>query len=197
MKRIHTTCTVPNCSRPHRCKGYCQMHYTRLRAHGDPMKTKISFEMHGMSTTSEHCIWRSMKNRCHSPGDKGYRLYGGRGIQVCERWRNSFSAFYADMGPRPTAKHSIDRINNERNYEPGNCRWATREEQGNNTRVNVRLLFQGESLTVPQWARRLGINEDTITWRLRRGWTVEKALTTPLLTQKDRANRELLQSLRS
>lgn len=77
-----------------------------------------------------------MKARCHRPSDPRFSYYGGRGISVCDRWREDFAAFFADMGPRPSSKHSIDRINNDGNYEPGNCRWATQKEQMNNTRRN-------------------------------------------------------------
>ena len=78
-----------------------------------------------------------MKRRCYTPTSGGYSIYGGRGIRVCDRWRNSFEAFYADMGPRPSAKHSLDRIDVDGNYEPGNCRWATHGEQSWNRRQTI------------------------------------------------------------
>lgn len=89
---------------------------------------------HGMRKAPEYNSWDAMIQRCCNPNTKRYHYYGGRGITVCERWRNSFENFYADMGPKPTPKHSIDRINNDGNYEPGNCRWATQSEQNFNTR---------------------------------------------------------------
>jgi hypothetical protein len=89
---------------------------------------------HGMSQRPIYYTWKRMKGRCYRPNDSDYRWYGARGIEVCERWRNSFAAFYADMGERPSPQHSIDRINNDGHYEPANCRWATAGEQNRNKR---------------------------------------------------------------
>jgi hypothetical protein len=119
-----------------------------------------------------------MLNRCRKPDSDQFRYYGARGIRVCERWLE-FSNFLADMGERPTGK-TLDRIDNDGNYEPGNCRWATHAEQMSNSSRNVRLTFRGETLTLTQWAQRIGVGKTTLACRLRLGWTVEEALTAPL-----------------
>lgn len=118
-----------------------------------------------------------MRQRCTDPSASGYRYYGGRGITVCGRWRESFDAFLADMGPRPSPKHSIDRVNNNGNYEPGNCRWATAHEQHLNTSRKVIPALRGESLSVAEWAARIGISPSAIHRRLKLGQSVEQALS--------------------
>lgn len=133
---------------------------------------------HGLAGTPEHYIWQNMRGRCNTPSAVGFENYGGRGIRVCERW-SSFENFLADMGPRPSPKHSIDRDDVNGHYEPGNCRWATREEQANNTRRNHRLTHDGRTMTVMQWSRATGIHRKTIERRLEMGWTVDAAVTKP------------------
>lgn len=135
---------------------------------------------HGYSYTPEYRAWQTMRLRCQNPANQAYANYGGRGIIVCERWRESVSNFIADMGPKPTPKHEIDRINNDGNYEPGNCRWVTRTENDRNRRSNRWLTFRGETLTLTEWAQRFGIRNDTLTHRIEIGWDVERALTTPV-----------------
>lgn len=123
--------------------------------------------------------WMRMRNRCRNPHCKDYEYYGGRGISVCERW-NSFEAFLEDMGERPSASHSIDRIDHNGNYEPKNCRWATVKEQRRNMRSNILLEYNGETLCISEWADRIGMARGTLSARiLRLGWNAEKALTTP------------------
>lgn len=135
---------------------------------------------HGKTKTNEHRIWASMNSRCRDVNSPAYKDYGGRGINVCERWQQSFEAFLEDMGPRPSNKHSIDRINNDGNYEPNNCRWATRVEQANNMRTNRLFTFYGKTMTLTQWAEISLVNRRTIMVRLKRGWTEKAAFWTPV-----------------
>ncbi len=99
---------------------------------------------HGLSETRVYKTWTAMKDRCSNPKNKAYANYGGRGIAVCDRWMNSFESFYADVGDRPSDQHSIDRINNDGNYEPSNCRWATKSQQQSNQRPRKRKIQQLE-----------------------------------------------------
>ncbi|MCP1173759.1 hypothetical protein [Ralstonia chuxiongensis] len=131
---------------------------------------------HQQYGTREYQAWANMKARCENPNNIRYHRYGGRGIKVCERWRNSFEAFLADMGPSNGL--TIDRIDNDGNYEPGNCRWATVREQSQKTSRIKLLTFNGETLSLAEWARRLGIRANTLTMRLNAyKWPLEKALT--------------------
>ena len=127
----------------------------------------------------EYIAWQHMKSRCFNVSDKKHVRYGGRGITICERWM-SFENFLADMGRKPTPKHSIDRINNDGNYEPSNCRWATSKEQSVNTARNHFIKHDGKTLTISQWADILGISQNVITKRLSRGWSDEKSICQPL-----------------
>lgn len=137
-------------------------------------------QRHGLRSQPEYQIWLQMKARCHNRRNKAYRHYGRRGIKVCKRWRESFAAFYADVGPRPTSGHLIERRNNSRGYEPGNCYWATRAEQSRNKRNNVWIEFDGKRMVRRDWEKHLGMRKGTLSQRLiSYGWTVERALTTP------------------
>ena len=113
---------------------------------------------HGMCNTPEYKIWRGMKERCFNKASERYNCYGGRGITVCDEWRNSFEAFYTDMGTRPNQSYSIDRIDFNGNYCKENCRWATTEEQSSNKTTNVFVIIDGEKLTLSQVARKFNIN---------------------------------------
>lgn len=121
-----------------------------------------------------------MRARCHNPKSNDYALYGARGIAVCERWRDSFENFLADMGHKPTARHSIDRINNDGNYEPSNCRWATATEQSRNRRCVRSIVIDGVSMCVSAWAEVASVRACTIRSRLNAGWTPKDAVFTPV-----------------
>lgn len=135
---------------------------------------------HGLSKTATYRIWRAMIHRCENKNSSYYHRYGGRGVTICKRWRASFENFLADMGSRPSARHSIDRYpNNDGNYEPGNCRWATAREQSRNRSDNVIVEAFGKRMCAQDFAAEVGIGKMTLIRRIRRGWSPEKALTTP------------------
>lgn len=123
---------------------------------------------HGLTNSPEHRAWIQMRSRCNNPDHPGYKNYGERGVVVCEHWsgRNGFLNFLADMGPRPSGKHSIDRIGNNGNYEPSNCRWATIEEQSRNRRPNIWLEIDGVSMVLTDWANQSGLATRTLKERL-------------------------------
>jgi hypothetical protein len=128
----------------------------------------------------EYKAWGHIIQRCENPKTKKFHNHGGRGIKVCERWRNSFVDFLADMGKRPSAKHSIDRIDNDGNYEPGNCRWATNLEQSRNRRTNRLITVDGETMCSVDAARKYGLKRQTLEKRLDLGWSHEDAAKTPV-----------------
>lgn len=141
-------------------------------------------------------IWTAMKNRCYNPNSEYYADYGGRGIKVCDRWKGSFESFFEDLGDRPKGM-TLERIDNNGDYGPSNCHWATRKDQARNRRSNVILEFQGRSQILDGWAKEIGIEAATIRRRLALGWTMEKALTSSVKSQildQDKADeiRELL-----
>lgn len=129
------------------------------------------------ATTPEYVLWANMKSRCGDPKDPSFDYYGGRGVTVCARWRDSFEAFLDDVGRRTTPAHSLDRIENARGYEPGNVRWATRKEQMRNTRASRVLEHKGKSLSIAEWAERTGLAYGTLYMRIASGWPVAEALT--------------------
>ena len=137
-------CKVDRCNRKDISKGYCSKHYQRFRKYGDPLYTKV--ELHGKKHEYIYNVWRGIKARCDNKKATGYANYGGRGILVCDRWKNSFSLFYRDMGERPSFYHQIDRIDNDGNYEPDNCRWVTAAENGQNRRTNILNWYMVRSI---------------------------------------------------
>lgn len=141
---------------------------------------------HGLSYSTERSIWNEMRQRCKNKNNERYNDYGGRGIKVCEEWDNDFMVFYTDMGERPSKKHSIERIDNNKGYSKENCKWATKKEQANNRRTNLIIEYKGESRTLTQWCDILNLDYNLMKNRIKRdGWTIEEAFTIP----KERDNR--------
>lgn len=131
---------------------------------------------HMGNKSTEYRIWAGILTRCRNSKHHSYVWYGGRGINVCDRWID-FTKFLEDMGLRPSAKHSIHRIDNDGDYEASNCKWATAIEQANNSRKNVRITWNDLTKTAIEWARSFGWPERTIHKRLQRGWTMERTMT--------------------
>ncbi len=128
------------------------------------------------SDSSEYHAWRSMLARCHRASSQYYRYYGGRGIKVCQRWRDSYQSFLDDMGRRPTSLE-LDRINNDGDYTPTNCRWATTLENMRNRRCSRRLTFRGETKTLMEWALETGLSYAVVKDRVDKGWSAKSVLT--------------------
>ena len=133
---------------------------------------------HGESYSPEYKAWCAMNARCSNPRDANYPRYGGRGIVVCERWASSFENFHADMGPRPPGM-SLDRKNNDGNYTPRNCRWATARQQNRNYSRNRVLTWKRKTKSMIEWAEETGLPYSTIESRVRLGWPADRVLSTP------------------
>lgn len=167
-----TECKIETCNKTSYCRDWCKSHYSAWWKYDDPNLTK----RHGLRSTPEYAVWASMRQRCLNPHNRQWKHYGGRGIKVSESW-DSFNAFYKSMGARPSSSHSIERIDNDGNYEPGNCRWATRKEQNNNTRRNRLIDVGGTTKTLSEWIAESSINSSTVRQRFYvYGWPIEKAL---------------------
>lgn len=152
-----------------RSKSCCCLRGEHQRKHGCAIREKKH---------PEYGVWQGMRQRCQNPNNQAWKWYGGRGIKVCERW-DSFANFFADMGERPTPKHQLERIENDGNYEPSNCKWATRKEEMRNTRQNHLLTFNGQTLCLKEWSEKTGLNYGTLTGRIKTGWSVDGALSEP------------------
>lgn len=135
---------------------------------------------HGMTHSKLYSIWHNMKDRCYRENHRFYKDYGGRGIIVCDEWKNDFTSFY-EWSIKSGYKNglTLDRIDNDSIYSPDNCRWETRTIQANNRRTNHLIEFNGEQKSLTEWSKEYSINYQTIQTRLLRGWSIEKALTTP------------------
>lgn len=129
---------------------------------------------HSRTHTKLYTIWIQMRGRCKNKANSSYKNYGGRGITVCKEWEQ-FENFYFDMGDPPKGL-TLERINNDGNYEPSNCKWATRKEQSNNSRKNTIIEYNSQRLTIAEWARKAGLKYNTLLMRLNRNWPIERAL---------------------
>lgn len=133
----------------------------------------------GIMASAEYRTWQAMIQRCTNPNAMCYQNYGGRGITVCARWRHSFEAFLEDMGRKPSAKHSIDRIDNDGPYEPANCKWSTRVEQARNSRASRRIVFNGATRSLADIADEFAIPHQRLRERIDAGWSIEDAISLP------------------
>ncbi len=182
IKNAELLCNESGCLRLKLHRGYCDMHYSRKIKSGELKKI---VELHGMDGTPVYKTWISLRARCNNANDKDYARYGERGISVCDEWNNSFTAFYKDMGDKPSNKHQIDRINNDGNYEPNNCRWTTCFNNNINRSVTkltwnivneIRILGCMNFMTVTELANMYGISRrhtsNIITYK---NWKVKNA----------------------
>lgn len=141
-----------------------------IKSCGCLQKKSVTTHMYSLihNIRPEYRAWAAMKTRCYNKKERSYKDYGGRGIKVCDRWLNSFENFLADMGNKPTPKHSIDRKDTNKGYSPENCRWATKKEQANNKRTTMFITIDGQTKSVSEWAETLGIKRDTLYKRHKR-----------------------------
>jgi hypothetical protein len=153
--------------------------------------SKKKQQQHGESRNPAYGCWKSMIGRCYlDQREEVVKNYSARGIGVCQEWRDSFLEFLSHIGPRPSKAHSIDRIDNDKGYFPGNVRWATQTQQRRNTRINVYHEIAGEKKILPVWCEEFNISQAVVRGRLKRGWSLEDALSLPVgtRTQKPRAH---------
>lgn len=135
--------------------------------------------LHGLSKIPEYRHWVNMISRCENLNTPWFEHYGGRGIRVCDRWRSDFRTFLADMGPRPSVRHSLDRVDVNGHYEPKNCRWATPKAQSRNQRSNHVVEVNGWKMTLAEAAEKASVSYNTVLFRLKRGWSIDDALKYP------------------
>ncbi len=167
-------CSVPVVMR-RLCVGGKTMSYCKT------CMTAVRAEYNGQNPR-ERKVWWSMIDRCHNERCSSYERYGGRGVRVCDRWRNSFQKFIQDVGPKPSPKHSLDRINGKLGYSPDNCRWATAKEQARNQSRNAWFIFNGKKMLVGDIAAATGVPHGRLYNRIRRGMTINQAISLPLGT---------------
>lgn len=153
------------------------------------MKKRKRYERHGLSETPEYIAWACMIHRCHNPQNRRYASYGGRGITVCDRWRSSFLMFLRDVGKRPSEGMTLERVDNNGNYEPLNCRWASQQEQAYNRRDNRIVIIGGLARPISWWSKTAGIRGTTLSGRLKAGWSPERLLQPPDVHIQDHSRR--------
>lgn len=178
MTIITKKCSIENCDKfaqPGR-KGWCLMHYTRWRSNGDPLISKYDRSIRNVTKMIEYKSWQSMKERCLNKSYHNYSDYGGRGIRIHESWVNSFQSFYAHIGTRPSLNYSLERIDNNGNYQPGNVRWATKQEQASNRRTSILFTIGTETKTLKQWCDFYQLKYKTVHARIQRGVPFNEAL---------------------
>jgi hypothetical protein len=162
------------------CGNYSEVCSSNLKSgHTKSCGCKKGGKTHGDILSPEYKSWSGMRNRCLNKNSERYRFYGARGIKICSRW-NRYENFLEDMGRKPSSNCSIDRINNNGDYEPNNCRWATPKTQARNTRQTRILKFNGERKSLPEWAEEYGLNPPTLWNRLNLGWTISESLLEPI-----------------
>lgn len=154
------------------------------------LKKEVMRNLHKIHGLSQHkrlqWVYISMKQRCNNPNNKSYKNYGGRGIRVCAEWENSFESFFRWAikngydEKQESGSQTLDRIDNNGDYEPSNCRFVDRRVQANNTRKNVYYTYRGKTLTIAEWAKEIGMKYITLHERIKKGWSIEKALETPV-----------------
>lgn len=144
---------------------------------------------HGMTGTPEYQAWIGMRVRCHSDKSINFHRYGGRGIKVCDRWNHSFENFFEDMGNLPFADATLDRIDNDGDYEPGNCKWSTYVEQNSNKTNNHVITHERVTKTVSQWADSVGLKRTTLLERIKSGWSFVDAISTKTLSFRQSGKR--------
>lgn len=170
-----TVCSMSACDRKYYGRGYCFMHYKRNKKFGDPTVVKVNRQREsGISKSPEYRTWIGIKNRCYNTNEPAYPYYGGRGIAVSDEWHN-FDNFIRDMGQKPKSL-TLERIDNNKGYSKENCKWATRETQANNRRNNRLFTFNGETKTISQWAKYVGMSPPFVFNRIHKGWSEERAL---------------------
>lgn len=167
-----TVCSVEKCNNPLTARQLCDKHYRQFKKINPEIPNLYS----GLSKHPLYSTWLNIKSRCYRPTCREYKYYGKRGIEMHPSWIHSFSTFIDDMGPKPTPLHSVERLDNSGNYEPGNCIWATHTTQANNRRSNRLITYKGQTRTMTQWSRIINVKVATIWYRLEHEWPIERVL---------------------